>query len=162
MRLADFMLANVEPILVEWEVFARSIWPNAATVDPAEVRDEAADILRATALDMQSGQTSAQQTEKSKGGRRGNEDVALTRASSAHGSGRMASGFDLWAVIAEYRALRASVLRLWRESGPAPDLRDVDDLTRFNESIDQSLTQGSPLNPGSSKVLRFDNPSPRR
>ena len=51
-----------------------------------------------------------------------------------------ASGFDLWAVIAEYRALRASVLRLWRESGPAPDLRDVDDLTRFNESIDQSLT----------------------
>ena len=52
----------------------------------------------------------------------------------------MASGFDLWAVIAEYRALRASVLRLWRESGPAPDLRDVDDVTRFNESIDQSLT----------------------
>ena len=140
MRLADFMLANVEPILAEWEVFARSIWPNAATADPAEVRDEAADILRATALDMQSGQTSAQQAEKSKGGKRGNEDVALTRASSAHGSGRMASGFDLWAVIAEYRALRASVLRLWRESGPAPDLRDVDDLTRFNESIDQSLT----------------------
>ena len=52
----------------------------------------------------------------------------------------MASGFDLWAVIAEYRALRASVLRLWRESGPTPDLRDLDDLTRFNESIDQSLT----------------------
>ena len=140
MRLADFMLANVEPILAEWEVFARSIWPNAATADPAEVRDEAADILRATALDMQSDQTSAQQAEKSKGERRGDEDVALTRASSAHGSGRMASGFDLWAVIAEYRALRASVLRLWRESGPAPDLRDVDDLTRFNESIDQSLT----------------------
>ena len=64
----------------------------------------------------------------------------LTRASSSHGAGRVASGFDLWAVIAEYRALRASVLRLWRESGPAPDLRDVDDLTRFNESIDQSLT----------------------
>jgi signal transduction histidine kinase len=52
----------------------------------------------------------------------------------------VASGFDLWAVIAEYRALRASVLRLWRASGPAPDLRDVDDVTRFNESIDQSLT----------------------
>ncbi len=140
MQLADFMLANVEPILAEWEVFARSIWPNEATAHPGEVRDEAEDILRATALDMQSGQTSEQQAEKSKGGRRGNEDVALTRASSAHGSGRMASGFDLWAVIAEYRALRASVLRLWRESGPAPNLRDVDDLTRFNESIDQSLT----------------------
>ena len=58
----------------------------------------------------------------------------------AHGTARAASGFDLSAVIAEYRALRASVLRLWRDSGPAPDVRDVDDITRFNESIDQSLT----------------------
>ena len=41
MRLADFILANVEPILVEWESFARSIWPSGATADPAEVRDEA-------------------------------------------------------------------------------------------------------------------------
>jgi signal transduction histidine kinase len=46
----------------------------------------------------------------------------------------------LWAVVAEYRALRASVLRLWRESEPAPDLLDLDDMTRFNESMDQSLT----------------------
>lgn len=51
------------------------------------------------------------------------------------------SGFDLWALVAEYRALRASVLRLWRESLPNPDLNDLDDITRFNESIDQSLTQ---------------------
>ena len=29
MRLADFILANIEPILVEWEAFARSIWPGA-------------------------------------------------------------------------------------------------------------------------------------
>ena len=141
MRLADFILANVEPILVEWESFARSIWPSGATADPAEVRDEAEDILHATAVDMQSDQTGAQQAEKSKGASRAwDEGAGLTRASSTHGSGRVASGFDLWAVIAEYRALRASVLRLWRESGPAPDLRDVDDVTRFNESIDQSLT----------------------
>jgi signal transduction histidine kinase len=33
------------------------------------------------------------------------------------------------------------VIRLWRNSGPSPDLRDIDDLTRFNESIDQSLTE---------------------
>ena len=70
MRLADFILANVEPILVEWESFARSIWPNGATADPAEVRDEAEDILRATAVDMQSDQTGAQQAEKSKGASR--------------------------------------------------------------------------------------------
>ena len=70
MRLADFILANVEPILAEWEAFARSIWPNGATADPAELRDDAEDILRATVLDMQSDQTAAQQTEKSKGASR--------------------------------------------------------------------------------------------
>ena len=67
MRLADFILANLEPILVEWEVFARTIWPSEAIADPAEVRDEAEDILRATVSDMQSDQTDAQQAAKSKG-----------------------------------------------------------------------------------------------
>ena len=99
MRLADFILANVEPILAEWESFARSIWPHGATADPAELRDEAEDILRATVLDMQSDQTGAQQAEKSKGaGRPWDEGGGLTRASSSHGTGRVASGFDLWAV----------------------------------------------------------------
>ena len=122
-------------------VCAQHLAPRGATADPAEVRDDAEDILRATVSDMQSDQTGAQQTAKSKGGGdTADEDGGLPRASSSHGRGRVTSGFDLWAVVAEYRALRASVLRLWRESGPAPDLRDVDDLTRFNESIDQSLT----------------------
>ena len=39
MRLADFILANVEPILAEWESFARGIWPEGATASPAEVRN---------------------------------------------------------------------------------------------------------------------------
>ena len=32
MRLPDFIRENLEPILAEWEVFARSIWPGV----PAE------------------------------------------------------------------------------------------------------------------------------
>jgi len=44
-------------------------------------------------------------------------------------------------VVSEYRALRASVLQLWRDSAPEAHERDVDDLTRFNESIDQSLAK---------------------
>jgi signal transduction histidine kinase len=118
-RLADFILANVEPILERWETCARSIWPSGATADLAEVREDAEDLLREIAIDMRSEQTSVELAEKS--------------------NGRAMSGFDLGAVIAEHRALRASVLRLWRESDPTLDLRDVDDLTRFNESVDQSL-----------------------
>ena len=141
MRLADFILANLEPILVEWEAFACGIWPGPER-DPRELRDHAADILRATAWDMKSAQTSSQQSDKSKGeGRAGRDSRRIDGASDVHAVGRVRSGFDLMAVVAEYRALRASVVRLWRESGPGPDLRDLDDVTRFNESIDQSLTE---------------------
>ncbi|CAA9385443.1 MAG: hypothetical protein AVDCRST_MAG64-895 [uncultured Phycisphaerae bacterium] len=141
MRLADFILANLEPILVEWEAFACGIWPGPER-DPRELRDHAADILRATAWDMKSAQTSSQQSDKSKGeGHAGRYSRRIDGASDVHAVGRVRSGFDLMAVVAEYRALRASVIRLWRESGPGPDLRDLEDVTRFNESIDQSLTE---------------------
>jgi hypothetical protein len=53
----------------------------------------------------------------------------------------LGSGFDLMEVVSEYRALRASVLQLWRDSTLEPDEHDVEDLTRFNESIDQSVAK---------------------
>lgn len=141
MRLADFILQNIEPILVEWEAFARTVWPGGE-MDPVALRDHARDILRATAFDMKSAQTRTQQDDKSKGeGGIGKESIRVDGASDVHAVGRVRSGFDLMAVVAEYRALRASVIRLWRESDPDSDLRDLDDLTRFNESIDQSLTE---------------------
>jgi signal transduction histidine kinase len=141
MRLADFILANIEPILAEWEAFARSIWPVEES-DPRDLRDHAADILRATAWDMKSAQTAAQRSRKSRGsGGGGAGSARVDGASDVHAVGRVNSGFDLLAVVAEYRALRASVIRLWRASAPTPHLLDLDDLTRFNESIDQSLTE---------------------
>jgi len=144
MRLADFILANVEPILQEWEDFARSIWSDtsAGGSDPATLRDHAGAILLATVPDMKAPQTKGQQSSKSKGeGDAGHLSDGVDSASEQHGADRVASGFDLAAVVAEYRALRASVLRLWHESGPTADLRDIEDVTRFNEVIDQSLAE---------------------
>src|SRR3954468_21527644 len=141
MRLADFILANVEPILAEWEAFARTVWPGEET-DPRELRDHAKDILQATAWDMKSAQTAAQQSDKSRGdGHAGADSARIDGASDVHAVGRVRSGFDMMSVVAESRAPRASVIRLWRDSAPAADSRDLEDLTRFNESIDQSLTE---------------------
>ncbi|HEX8523343.1 MAG TPA: sensor histidine kinase [Tepidisphaeraceae bacterium] len=141
MRLADFIQANRESILGEWETFARSIKPGRK-MDPLALRDHAEDILRATARDMMTSQSAAEQTDKSTGhGTDSADSLRLNGASEVHGVGRVGSGFDLLEVVSEYRALRASVIRLWRDSDPHPDLRDLDDLTRFNESIDQSLTK---------------------
>jgi signal transduction histidine kinase len=141
MRLADFILGNLEPILAEWEVFARSIWPGAKT-NALALRDHAGDILRATALDMESAQSAKEQSAKSKGlGGDGDDSVRLNGASDVHAVARVVSGFNLMAVVAEYRALRASVIRLWSKHATETDLQSLEDLTRFNESIDQSLTQ---------------------
>ncbi len=140
MRLAEFISGNVEPILVEWESFAQQIWPKGVPVEPAELRDSAAEILVAVVADMGTAQSSGRQREKSEGrGVGGAESDELDHASQVHGAARVGSGLALPAVVAEYRALRASVLRLWRAGKPEPDLHDLDDLTRFNEAIDQSL-----------------------
>jgi signal transduction histidine kinase len=148
MRLADFILSNVESILVEWEAFARGIAPGA-TMDALALRDHASDILLATTRDMRSAQTATERAAKSRGhGDKGHvqaghdgDGAELDGASEIHAIGRLGSGFDLLEVVSEYRALRASVLQLWAASGREPNARDVDDVTRFNESIDQSVAK---------------------
>lgn len=141
MRLPDFILANTERILAEWDAFARSIWPIPAP-SADDVRDHAEAILRATALDMKSPQTDQEQSDKSRGLREAHaQGGKLNTSSSDHAVDRALSGFDLQAVISEYRALRASVVRLWMESIRQPDSNDLADLTRFHESMDQSLAE---------------------
>jgi hypothetical protein len=49
-------------------------------------------------------------------------------------------GFDINQLVAEYRALRASALRLWMDAGPL-DLTGVEDIIRFNEAIDQAIAE---------------------
>ncbi|HYE18470.1 MAG TPA: sensor histidine kinase [Tepidisphaeraceae bacterium] len=142
MRLGAFISANVESILAEWEAFARSVWPKGAAADPEELRDSAAEILQAVAADMGRAQTGHERSEKSMGrGAGGADSDRLDDASEIHGAGRVGSGLTIREMVAEYRALRASVLRLWRASRPAPDDRDLEDVTRFNEAIDQSLAR---------------------
>lgn len=142
MRLAKFILANIEPILVEWEAFAVTLAPGANMTKLA-LRDHAQAILLASARDMEVDQSLAQQAGKSKGhgGADTTESDRLDIASARHAEERVGAGFDIIEVVSEYRALRASVLRLWRKSFQQPDLEDIDDITRFNESVDQSLAE---------------------
>ena len=141
MRLADFILANLEAILAEWESFARRLAAGSA-MSVIALRDHAEGILRVTARDIVSAQTPQQQSDKSKGkGGGGDESGRLDDASEEHAIGRLGSGFNLVEVVSEYRALRASVLHLWRQTVHEPDERDLEDLTRFNESMDQSLAE---------------------
>ncbi len=142
MRLADFILENIEPILVEWEAFARSL-ESGTTMTRKALRNAAGEMLLATARNMQTEQSRAQQESKSKGhgGADSQASDRLDHASKVHGFERVGVGFDIMEVVAEYRALRASVLRLWYESRQQSSLDDIEDITRFNEAIDQSLAE---------------------
>ena len=62
-------------------------------------------------------------------------------AAQTHAAVRFAGGFDIGQMASEYRALRASVLKLWSETGSVFDAEDVADVTRFNESFDQELAE---------------------
>jgi hypothetical protein len=67
MRLADFILQNMEAILAEWEAFAATLLPAAAGMTPLALRDYAQPILQAVAKDLTTPQTRAEQAEKSQG-----------------------------------------------------------------------------------------------
>ena len=138
MRLADFITANMEPILAEWVTFAESSGPAGKTMDTVALRDHAAEMLKAIVTDLRTPQTPAQQTAKSMGDA---DSAVADTAAEVHGSGRAESGFTIAEMVSEYRALRASVIRLWTESQGTLDGEDVHDLTRFNEAIDQALAE---------------------
>jgi signal transduction histidine kinase len=140
MRLADFIRANREPILCEWEEFARTCAPASSTMDVEALRDHADQMLTVIAADLRTPQDRLEQSEKSKGRARP-EDPEATTAAEKHGAGRAESGFSVEQMVAEYRALRASVIRLWTKEKGELVPADVEDLTRFNEAIDQSLAE---------------------
>ena len=140
MRLADFIESNREPILVEWEAFARTCAPASGTMDIAALRDHANEMLTVIAKDLATPQSRIEQAEKSKG-LASADDPGLVTAAEHHGSGRAVSGFTVEQMVAEYRALRASVIRLWTKAKGGLVPEDVEDLTRFNEAIDQSLAE---------------------
>jgi signal transduction histidine kinase len=139
-RFSHFIRDNAESILAEWETFARSL-PGGDAMNVAALRDHAKEMLIAIAADLERPQSEAAQDEKA----RGERDAAVTRDTTAaqeHGTGRAGSGFTIGQMVAEFRALRASVTRLWlAERAAELAYTDLTDLIRFNEAIDQAIAE---------------------
>lgn len=138
--LSDFIAANNALIVDECEAFARTLGPAAEDMDREALRDHIDQILVAIAADMKVPQTEWQRSEKSKGHSPVTKG-ASDPAAETHGALRAASGFDISQTAAEYRALRASVIRLWLRTSPTLGPSQVEELTRFNEAMDQALAE---------------------
>src|SRR4051794_11577683 len=137
MRLADFILQHMKEILVRWDAFAAGL-PNARSMSLTELRDHAEQILRAVCHDLALSQTTEQRDLKGKG--RAPLIDARETAAQTHALLRARAGFDINEMAAEYRALRASVLGLWVDSGDF-QATDLADMLRFNEAIDQAICE---------------------
>jgi signal transduction histidine kinase len=139
MSLSDFIEANLPALVDEWAAYARTISLKDSHLTETQLRNSARDILIRIAADMREPQTAEQQQAKSRGDEH-DPASGFDRVAREHADDRLAQGYGINDVVAEYRALRASVLRQWHQTSPdaAPAARE---MIRFNEAIDHMLAE---------------------
>jgi signal transduction histidine kinase len=140
MRLSKFISENLDTILVEWVAFAREQLPAAANLDEVALLDHGRLILEEIAADMRRPQDDDERQAKSEG----NSATASPSSgvpSRSHARQREKQGFEVEQLVAEYRVLRATVLRLWAATSADAQVQDLEDVTRFNEAVDQAIAE---------------------
>lgn len=139
MRLADYIEHNATAIVDAAEEFAGSQLAGRVALDSETLRDHLPQILAIIVTDLRGSQTAQREREKAEG----EHDTPATSPMSPaqwHGQLRAKSGFSIQHLVAEYRVLRAAVLRLWREQEPV-SAESFEDMTRFNQAIDQAIAE---------------------
>ena len=137
MRLARFIRQNKSEILAAWDAFARTLKPANERWSNATLRDDALLLLDVIVAAVEATTDASHEGDLLRAQKRPEDDTAA----ALHGSLRRRIGFSLTQVTAEFRALRATVLRLWLPVVGTVSGGDCDDLIRFNDAIDQALAE---------------------
>lgn len=142
MNLADFITQYMEPIFQEWEEFAKSL-EGTKELNKEELRDHAKEMLITISKDLMSPQSEKQKQNKSvgKSDNPGAKSTKMNEKAISHGEARFKSGFSVQEVVSEFRALRASVLKQWEKHPQLAKSTNINEINRFNESIDQVLAE---------------------
>lgn len=138
MRLAAFIRSHLQQIIREWVDFASTLRPFNRSTDPVTLQDAIVAMLTEMARDMETPETARESVDKS----HGRVDATAARPSAAweHGIERLESGLEIKQVVAEFRALRAVVVRLYQQHAPRDDAQ-ADDIVRFDEAVDQAVSE---------------------
>lgn len=131
MRLADFIVDHLDLILTRWHALARASALPLLPEDSGTLRGHPAQMLRNISANMitAGGSVAARLPD------------GIASAAALHGADRLISGFTIEQVVAEYRALRTSVLRLWVEQERPAMAGDIDEIVRLNDAIDQAQAE---------------------
>lgn len=136
MRIATFLELASAQILDEAVAFARTI-PALSQTGDQKLRDHLPQVLVAISADLRTTQRRSESIQKSRG--LAPEGLAHTSAQT-HGLLRAQDGINVEQLVAEFRALRSSILRLWLATNPmGPEA--LDDIVRFNEAIDEAVAE---------------------
>ncbi|OZI26016.1 hypothetical protein CAL26_01275 [Bordetella genomosp. 9] len=138
MHLAKFIEEEKEAIVEQAVEFARTLTALTSAKE-ALLRNHIPAILQSIAVDIRTDQSESASIAKSRG-----ESAAgyltLNSGADEHGLQRAQVGLSLEQVLAEYRALRSSVLRLWATHHSFAE-HDISEIQRFNEAIDQAIAE---------------------
>jgi signal transduction histidine kinase len=140
MSLADFIEADLPGLIDDWTEYAPALSRPNSKLTEIQLRDSAAEILTAIAADMREAQSTAQQQTKSRGDKNAPQS-GFNQVAHQHAEARLSHGFGINDLIAEFRALRATVLRRWQKTSPGAAA--FDEMIRFNEAIDQVLAESA-------------------
>lgn len=142
MNLGNFITENMESIVQEWQDYANSL-QQGNQMSKTELRDHAKAMLQSIVKDLAAPQSDKQEQKKSKGNLKylSKHSMLVDETAGQHAIGRFDSGFSIQDLVSEFRALRASVLRMWEKNPEVAKLSDLNQMSRFNESIDQALAE---------------------
>src|SRR5688572_26868909 len=135
--LADFVEHHAETIIEQAITFAKSV-DVGRPLDDVALRDHLPEIIHAIVADLRTPQTRVEEIEKSEG--RAPAPSGRSRSAAAtHALHRAHSGYSISNLVSEYRALRASVLRLWADASNGQTVHG--EIARFNEAIDEAIAE---------------------
>jgi signal transduction histidine kinase len=140
-NLSTFIRENNHPILSDWEAFARTL-TQGASLDGDGLRDHAEAMLDDIAGTIEAAQA---ERDRAKITNLRQCDARVLRdgaaAASEHGRHRADNGFSVVDMVAEFRALRTNVTRLWIAQCPQFGREEVEALVCFNEAVDRAIAE---------------------
>jgi len=135
MKLSAFLITHREQVLTAWEHQAAKRVPRLARVD--RLRDHLGELLEVIARALESGERRNHIAEVPHDASSKNVEVVAEK----HADGRAQQGLTLKEMVREFPVLRSCVLRNWLGSQSCSSPEDLEDLLRFDESLDLALTQ---------------------
>lgn len=135
MKLAQFIQAEKEQLLEDWEEAALEIAPELKGKDGHASRNHARQMLDFISQDLVTVQTRDESVRKALG----KGKTPASGIDGEHGTHCFRQGLSMLQMVQELRALRARVTRVWGDEQRDPTAKDTNELVRFNEAIDQLI-----------------------